>query len=318
MWNATSAWQAGGGGVGPTNGTTATACAALPSSGSVTTSSNGQVIQNLNITGSITVKNSNVTIKNVCVTTNGGGQLGSDAIKVTSTGTTIEDSTLAGLNASTESIEQAVTNFGGGTVTISHSYIYNCGECLNTGSWNVSDSYILDNGMYGTSDHLETVYVDGSGGEHVAINHSVLLSPPGWEGASAPNGGQAGLLFGDTNGGSGGACSTQWNITNNLMAGDGVLIYECGNASSVGTASLTFTGNRIASCTGSTFRDSQGFSECTDVPVQTGANTNRTGDGYGYYPGGALKQTDMSTYCTASSTSWSGNALENSGANLPC
>jgi hypothetical protein len=276
------------------------------------------VIQNLNVTGTITVNNSNVTIKNVCVTTNGGAQLGSDAVKVLAGGTTIEDSTLSGTNASTESIEQAVTNFGGGTVTISHDDIYNCGECLNTGSWKVSDSYILNNGMYGTSDHLEAVYIDGGGSENVAINHSTLLSPPGWDGSGSPNGGQAGLLFGDTNGGRGGSCSTQWDITNNLMAGDGVLIYECGNASSVGNASLTFTGNRIASCEGSTHQDSSGYTECTDVAAQTGSGTNRNGDGYGYYPLGALKQADMYTYCSASSTNWSGNTMENTGNPYSC
>ncbi len=233
-------------------------------------------------------------------------------------GTTIDDSTLAGLNASTQSVEMGVTNFGGGTVTISHDYIYNCGECLNTGSWDVSDSYIADNGMYNTADHLETVYVDGSGSSQVAIDHSTLLSPPGWDGSGSPNGGQAGLLFGDTNGGNGGACSTQWDVTNNLMAGDGVLIYECGNASSVGNASLTFTGNRIASCKGSTAKDSQGYTECTDITPQNGNGANRNGDGYGYYPDGALKQTDMATYCSASSTNWSNNTFENTGANDPC
>jgi hypothetical protein len=252
----------------------------------------------------------------VCVTENGGGVVGSNAIKDDSSGLTIENSTMGGANSSNESVEQAVTNFGGGTVTIKHDYAYNCGECLNTGSWNVSDSYILDDGMYNTDDHLETLYTDGSG-ETITINHSTLLSPPGWDGSGAPNGGQAGLLFGDTNGGSGGSCSTQWSVTNNLMAGDGVLIYECGNASSQGSATLTFTGNRIASCEGSTHSDSQGYTECTDVPVQTGAGSNRSGDGYGYYPDGALKGTDLYTYC-GSGTTWSGNVMENTGATLSC
>ena len=70
-WNGAGAWQTGGGGVGPNNGTTSTACSSLPSSGSITTSSNGQVIQNLNITGTIVIQNSNVTVNNVCITNNG-------------------------------------------------------------------------------------------------------------------------------------------------------------------------------------------------------------------------------------------------------
>ena len=155
-------------------------------------------------------------------------------------GAVIQNSQIAGANSSNQSTEIGVVNFGGSSnvVTLKHDYIYNCGECLNTGSWNVSDSYIQNNGMYGTNDHLEAVYIDGSGNT-VTINHSTLLSPPGWNGSGSPNGGQAGLLFGDTNGGSGGACSTQWNITNDLLAGDGFTIYECGNASSVGSAQLT-------------------------------------------------------------------------------
>jgi hypothetical protein len=302
--------------VGPNNGTTAIPCSSLPSSGSVTTSSDGQTIQNLNINGQIQVQNANVTINNVCVTTNGGAQLGSNAIKVTGGSATIENSILRGASDSSQSIEMAVTNFGGGTVTVKHVYAYNCGECLNTGSWNVQDSYILDNGMYNTGDHLETIYVDGSGGETVTVNHSVLLSPPGWDGSGSPNGGQAGLLFGDTNGGSGGSCSTHWNITNNLLAGDGVLIYQCGNASSVGSSTLNFTGNNIARCQGPTHSDSQGYTECNSVPAQTGADTNRNGDGHGYYPNGALKGTDLYTYCNSST--WTGNRWDDTGTNMSC
>jgi hypothetical protein len=275
-------------------------------------------VSNLNVKGTITVNASNVTIDNVCVTTDGGAQLGSTAIKVLGSGATIKDSTIAGANDSTGSVEQAVSNFSSGSVTVDHVYAYNCGECLNTGAWNVNDSYILDNGMYGTNDHLEALYTDGGGGEQVTVNHSTLLSPPGWDGPSEPDGGQAGLLFGDTNGGSGGACNTHWTITNNLLAGDGVLIYECGNASSVGTATLTFTANRIASCVGPTHTDSDGYLKCNDIPAQTGADTNRTGDGYGYYPQGALKGTDLATYCTAHSTTWTNNQNENTGATTPC
>lgn len=316
-WNSASAWQPGGGGVGPNNGVIPTPCSSLPSSGSVSTSSDGQTIKNLNVTGTIQVNNSNVVIDNVCVKSNGGAALGSSAIKVLAGGLTIKNSTIAGANYSNGSVEMAVTNFGGGTVTMSHDYVYNCGECLNTGSWNVSDSYVLNNGMYNTSDHLEAIYVDGSG-DTVSVNHSTVFSPPGWDGSGAPQGGQAGLFFGDTNGGSGGACSTKWSITNNLIAGDGVLIYECGNSSSVGSASLTFTGNRIAACKGPTSTDSQGYSECTDIPAQDGSGSDRNGDGFGYFPNGALKGTDFSTYCTASSTTWANNFNENTGTTVSC
>lgn len=287
-------------------------CAALPSSGSITTSSSGQTISNLNVTGTIQVTKPNVTINNVCVTNNGGAVLGSNAVKVTSTGTLIENSTLAGANDSKKSVEQAVTNFGGGTVTMTNDYVYNCGECLNTGSWTVSNSYILNNGMYNTNDHLEAVYTSDA---TVSITHSVLLTPPGWNGAGSPNGGQAGVLFGDTHGGSGGACDNHWSITNNLIAGDGVLIYECGNASGAGSSSMTFTGNRVARCLGATHNDSQGYSECVSVPVQTGADTGRGGDGHGFYPDGGLKDIEFNTYC---SQGWSGNVWDDNGAAVAC
>src|SRR3954466_3550073 len=45
---------------------------ARTNSGSMTTSSNGQVIENLNVNGTITVRHSNVTIRNVKVTNPGG------------------------------------------------------------------------------------------------------------------------------------------------------------------------------------------------------------------------------------------------------
>ena len=70
-------------------------CSSYPTSNGITTSSDGQVIQNRTFTGQILVENSNVTIKNVCVLMNGQGQW-STAINVQrGTNVTIADTTVA-------------------------------------------------------------------------------------------------------------------------------------------------------------------------------------------------------------------------------
>jgi hypothetical protein len=132
------------------------ACSSLPASGSITVSTAGSTIADRNVTGTIVVNAANVTIQNVCVTTNGGGQLGSRSILLQSgaDNTLLRNVTIAGANQSGQSVDQAVANNSGGPATATGLYASNCGECLWNGPWTVSDSYVITNGMQGTSDHL--------------------------------------------------------------------------------------------------------------------------------------------------------------------
>src|SRR5688572_30489076 len=68
---------------------------ARTSSGSITTSSNGQIIQNLNISGSIFVQHANVIIRNVRIT-NPGGVAVANAAGGTGSSFTLEDCELDG------------------------------------------------------------------------------------------------------------------------------------------------------------------------------------------------------------------------------
>ncbi len=121
------------GNVGPSS-----PCSSLTASGSITVTTAGQKIQNMNVTGQIIVKAANVTIDNVCVSDNGQGNYNNGAaVGFNSTGGVLSNSSVHGSNATNQSLQAAIAGSG----TISHSYVYNCGECVHDGPWTVSDSY---------------------------------------------------------------------------------------------------------------------------------------------------------------------------------
>jgi hypothetical protein len=281
-------------------------CSSLIPSGSITASSPGQTIKGRNVTGTITVDASNVTIDNVCVTADGNAQLGSAAITIASgRDALIERSTIAGANASNQSVEIAVANPSGAAATLSHDYLYNCGECVHDNSWTVTDSYIIANGMQGTDDHYEDVYCsDGT----VSLNHDTLLNPES----------QVATVFCDTGGGGGGPCDNHVSVTNSLLGGGGYTLYTCGNASSVGSSTMNISGNRFTRCTTGpiTFNSSSGGYACggaTDVTIGSG------GDSHGFWPRGGYFGVSSMTYCPpADAQTWSSNVWDDSLANVGC
>ena len=281
-------------------------CSSLSASGSITASTAGQTIQNLNVTGTITVNAANVTINNVCVTDNAGGQIGSRAILLNSGGKNalIEHVTVAGANQSTQSVEQAIANNSSSTATVTSAHLYNCGECLWNGPWTVSDSYVITNGMQGTGDHLEGLYMSDS---TATLNHDVLLDPDH----------QNSAVFGDANWGSGGPCANHWTITNSLLAGGGFVIYTCGNASSVGSSTMNISNNRFARCTTAPikYNSSTGGSACQG---STGSSIGSGADSHGYWPYGGYFGLDAWTYCTGTNQTWTGNVWDDNATTVPC
>ena len=285
----------------------ATSCPSLAHSGSIRDSTPGRTISNLNVQGSITIDAPNVTIDNVCVTTNGGGQLGSRAILLESgaKNATIEHVTVGGADQHRQSVDQAIANDSSSTASVTGVYAYNCGECLWNGPWTVSDSYVITNGMQGTGDHLEGLYMSDS---TATLNHDVLLDPDH----------QNSAVFGDANWGSGGPCANHWTITNSLLAGGGFVIYTCGNASSVGSSTMNISNNRFARCTTGPFRYNRGTggTACqgsTDDAIGAGA------DGHGYWPDGGYFGVDAWTYCPPrASQIWSANVWDDNGAPVGC
>ncbi len=282
-------------------------CSSLPSSGTITANTAGATIANLNVTGRIVVAAPNVTIDNVCVTYNGGGQLNTSAIHLQggASNTVIEHVTVGGANTSTQSTEQAIANTSNGAATASDDYIYNCGECVWGGPWTVSDSYVITNGMQGTSDHLEDLYCND---QSATLTHDTLLNPAD----------QNSVIFCDTQGGGGGPCANHISITNGLIAGGGFVIYTCGNASSVGSSTMNISNNRFARCTTPPFRYNQGTggTACQNSP---GSSIGSGADTHGYWPRGGYYGVTLSTYCPPiSGQVWSGNVWDDNGAGVSC
>jgi hypothetical protein len=247
-------------------------CSRLRTSGSLTTSTDGQTIADLNVIGTITVQNPKVTIRNVCVTADGGGRIDSAAISLqgAANDTLIEYATIAGANDSDRSVEAAVANRDGGSATVTHSYLHSCGECIHD-SWVVTDSYVISDGMRGTSDHVEDVYYDSPGGG--TFNRDVLLNP--WP--------QTAVVFGDNT--AGGPCASRLTLTNSLIAGGALSIWTCGGmkSSSVGSSTINVSENDWARCTTRPLRRNPltGGTACSaavDVAIGAGA------DSHGYWP----------------------------------
>lgn len=267
-------------------------------SGSVTVSRAGATVKNIDVIGKLIVTAPNVTIDNVCVSTDAHAALNAAALVLQggADDTLIEHSTVAGANRSGHSVEIAAANWGGRPATLRRDYLYACGECIHDGPWTVDDTYVISNGMVGTSDHYEDVYCSDTS---VSMNHDTVLNPE-WQTAT---------VFCDTNGGGGGACRNHLRITGSLLAGGDFMLYPCGNASSVGTSSLTVTGNRFARCRTWPFRYDSG----------TGGNTCAGGsDRAGYFPYGGYFGVNDSAYCSGSHRRWAGNVWDDNGATVSC
>lgn len=291
-----------GGTAGP-----ATPCQSLTPSGSISSTYAGQTIQNLNVNGTIAIQNPNVTVKNVCVTSDGGAQLGSSAIDVAdgAANTLIENTTVAGANASNQSVEIAAKNWSSKPATLSHDYLYNCGECVHDGPWVVNDSYVISNGMQNTSDHHEAVYYDD--GLNMSFNHDTLLDP---ENESA-------VIFGDNV--NGGPCTTALSVTNSLLAGGGMTIVSCGGSksSSVGSSTTNISNNRFARCTTPPIHQTSdgGYTCHGAISTDIGAGA----DSHGYWPrGGHYAPADVPFCPPTSGQQWSGNVWDDNGAKLSC
>jgi hypothetical protein len=255
----------------------------------------GQRIANVNITGTITVAASGVRISHVCVTTDGGGELGSSAIALSdgATNTTITSSTIRGADAASHSVEIALNNnYGNAGARASRVQIYNCGECLHQ-TWTLSRSYVNANGMKGTSDHFEDWYYSDT---TVTASGDTLLNPEE----------QTAVLFGDTHVGGGGSCENHLTVTGSLIAGGGAMFYPCGNASDVGSSTMTITGNRFARClTKPKYEPASGGSSCAGGP-----------DSHGYFPRGGFFFPTAYLF-TGPGQIWRGNVWDDNNRPVP-
>ena len=280
------------GNVGPS-----TACSSLTPANGLTVSTAGATVQNMDITGQVTVSANNVTLSNDCISTDGDGALGSKALSIGDgvTGTLISHSDIAGANETSQSVEEALANNDGNeNTTADHDYIFNCGECVH-GTWKLTNSYVTSNATIST-DHYEDIYCNDA---TFVAEHDVLLNPHE----------QTANLFCDTNDGSGGPGDDHITLTNSLLAGAGYSVYPQGNSSSVGSSTMNISNNRVARC----------LSSHVYNPASGGTDCSSGTDSYGYYPFGGQYGVDSYVYCPpASGQVWSNNVWDDNNEAIGC
>jgi hypothetical protein len=281
-------------------------CSALTASGSKIITKAGETVENLNITGQLTIDAAKVTVNNVCIDTNGEGKEGSEAVRVEAAGKelTIEHSTIHGENESTKSVDSALNNTSSYEATglvAEHDDIYNCGECIHY-AWTVRRSYVFNNGMRGTSEHMEDMYtsnVPGYGPAPLVAEEDTMFNP-------YP---QTAIIFGNTNDGGGGKCENSITATKDFFAGGGWTAgYGCASATSAG-GSTNFTDDRFARCLGTAEQGGSGGYKCGAGEVES-TEPGPGADEHGYWAHGGY----FGVYTDGqevASKKWEGNFWDN-------
>lgn len=205
----------------------------LTPSGSFAVHTDGAVISNLNVTGTIDIYASNVTIKDTRVTTVNVADPGI-VIHAPATGDVIEDTSVGGPNPSVPS-GLAIHNTTPSSLTVVRTFINNATDGV-VGLQRTSDSYIITDGSLQAlpSAHVEPVYIPGGNGPNGAqttIEHNTLLNPQN----------QVAAVFGDDH-----AYGPLNNISvdNNIMAG-GDFVVELGCPGD-GNTNISVTNNRFS------------------------------------------------------------------------
>ncbi|MGH2853744.1 MAG: choice-of-anchor R domain-containing protein [Solirubrobacteraceae bacterium] len=189
----------------------------------------GTTVKGLAVTGAINIEANNTTVEDDEVIASAGSGNRGIYIAPNITGTVLDHVTCHGAGKGTQ---YCVFNKNSST-KIEHSYLYNCGECLN-GPGTVTDSF-FDTTAVISGEHYEDIYYGGGEGPLI-VNHDTMLNPQG----------QTATVFASTDFGN----QTTLTITNNLLAGGGYTLYggtSCttGGCGSV-TGPVTVTGNRFS------------------------------------------------------------------------
>ena len=202
----------------------------LTASGYLNVTKDGTTLNGLDITGGVNIQASNVTIKN-CRLTGGAEAYFLVSIRQGSMNTLIEDSTIAGLDDSTNGLSVGIFDISGagsGT-TLRRLNMYNCAECINGQPTTVEDNYIHDLAFWASDagpTHNEDVYLPCPDGP-ITMSHNTFFNQVD----------QTATVYVDSYGG---ACSNT-TISDNLLAGGGWTFY----VPQAGTA-FSFTNNRFS------------------------------------------------------------------------
>jgi Right handed beta helix region len=189
----------------------------------------GTVLSGLSIPGNLTINASNVTVENVSVVDNGGDF----GVSLThTTGVTIENSTISGLNATTGRVGSAIDDvYGDSTgMVIKDNNIFDFRTAIQVSTGLVEGNYIHDPG-YISGDHTNGFYVNG-GTEPLTIQDNTIFNSQGQTDAINLDAGSAGVPVANK------------TVENNFLAGGGYTIYG-GDALANPTSNIVIKGNRF-------------------------------------------------------------------------
>ena len=261
----------------------------LTPSRSLDITKNGTVINGLDITGSVSIEATNVTIENTRI------NCGCEDVR----GFAIHENNYAGLTIKNVEInggELYVTD-----ATLDHVYMHDCGECVQYAN-TVKDSYILVNAVPTGGSHYEATYNNHG---TLDVEHSTFLNPHE----------QTATIFMDIDNHA--PCDAHLTVNNSLLAGGGYLIYPCAEASSAGSSQVALTNNRFARCTTTPVVNSASGYICQGYGSPNGdGDVLGNPDGHGYYPYGGFFGDVASVYCVQ--TTWSNNVWDDNGATDSC
>jgi hypothetical protein len=251
----------------------------LTPSGSLTITRPGTVVSGLQVTGTIAVAASNVTIENTRVIQNQTcgptDPCGNSAIEVRSglTGVVIRNVETASVPGDT--CEHDIRNTGS-SVTIEGAYMHGCdSNVYGAGPTVLKNSFGVTK-IEMSEDHIENIYFDETA--FTAI-HDTLLNPVE----------QTAVIFGNSGGGNDVTnCTNQLTVLESLLAGGGYSIYPCAHAAQAGSSYLNVQGNHFARCaTPEGYEPRSGGHPCTGGQDSSGyfPNSGYFGVADDYFPG---------------------------------
>ena len=217
----------------------------LTPSGSINVTTNGRVLENLDITGNVRINADNVTIKNSRIT---GTEVGETAFIVQINGgdnVKILDTEIRGKGVGEQTAEAAVR----GDALLERDHFYNCNECVQNDTLPMRDTFIEITSMHNGA-HVESVY---GCSQAITVEHSTIFVAIE----------QTATVIGDTicNGNKG----NQFTVKDSLLAGGGGVLEPQANDNFSG-ANTVITGNHIARCLGDEYTANDGHWYCHGFP----------------------------------------------------
>jgi hypothetical protein len=200
------------------------------STSTVTVTAKGTVLSGLAITGTLQISASNVTVKNVQVTS--GGNFGISLAHTT--GVTIQNSTISGQNSTAGRVSYAIDDvYGDSTgMIIKANNISNFRTAIQVSTGQVDSNYIHDPGFV-AGDHTNGIYVNG-GTQSLMIWNNTIFDSMGQTDAINLDAGTPGPS----------APVANKTISDNLLAGGAYTIYG-GAASGSPTSNIVIQDNRF-------------------------------------------------------------------------